>query len=191
MPKNTLALNRSESIASQIYFIRGKRVMLDSDLAALYGVKTKSLNLAVKRNISRFPDDFMFELSAEEANFLRFQNETSKDGSGGRRYLPHVFTEQGIAMLSGVLNSPRAIQANIQIMRTFTKLRELLVHNEIIRQKIEELESKYEKHDKQFKVIFEAIRELLATPKPVKKKPIGFHAYMNRKLTKRHSDGRG
>ena len=175
MTKSALALNHSESISSQIYFIRGKRVMLDSDLAALYGVKTKSLNLAVKRNRSRFPDDIMFQLSAQEAKVLRFQNETSKDGSGGRRYLPHVFTEQGIAMLSGVLNSPRAIQANIQIMRTFTKLREILVHNEIVRQKIEELESKYEKHNKQFKVIFEAIRELLAAPKLKPKKPIGFH----------------
>ena len=166
---------RSESITSKIHFLRGKRVMLDSDLALLYGVKTKSLNLAVKRNKSRFPDDFMFQLTEEETKPLRFQFETSKKGRGGRRYFPHAFTQEGIAMLSGVLNSPRAIQANVQIMRTFTKLRELLATNELIRQKIEELERKYEKHDHQFKIIFEAIRELLETPKPSPKRQIGFH----------------
>lgn len=163
-------------IATRIHFIRGKRVMLDADLAQLYGVKTKSLNLAVKRNIARFPEDFMFQLTTEEAESLRFQIETSKIGRGGSRYLPHAFTEQGIAMLSGVLNSPRAIQANIQIMRTFTKLRELLASNELIRQKIDELEKKYEKHEKQFRVIFDAIKELLETPKPRSGKEIGFHA---------------
>lgn len=175
MSKNLISRVHSESIASKIHFLRGKRVILDSDLAVLYGVKTKSLNLAVKRNGARFPEDFMFQLREEEAKPLRFQNETSNNGRGGSRYLPHVFTEQGIAMLSGVLNSPRAIQANIQIMRTFTKLRELLATNELIRQKIGELENKYEKHDKQFKVIFDAIRELLKTPKAPSKKPIGFH----------------
>ena len=175
MSKKSIPQTQPESIASKIHFLRGKRVMLDFDLASLYGVKTKSLNLAVRRNQARFPDDFMFELSAEETQSLRFQFETSKSGRGGRRYVPHAFTEQGIAMLSGVLNSPRAIHANIQIMRTFTKLRELLATNELIRQKIEELERKYEKHDKQFKIVFETIRELLETPKPKSKKPIGFH----------------
>ena len=128
MSKNVLAvpLPISEmSVEKMIYLIRKKKVMLASDMAALYGVKTKALNLAVKRNKSRFPEDFMFQLTEEEAASLRFQFETSK-GRGGRRYLPHAFTQEGIAMLSGVLNSVRAIEANIQIMRTFIKLRELL-----------------------------------------------------------------
>ena len=150
--------------------------MLDSDLAELYGVKTKVMNLAVRRNIERFPDDFMFQLTSQEADLLRFQTETSKkDPRGDRRYLPYAFTEQGVAMLSGVLNSRRAVQANILIMRTFTKLREMIASNELIRQKIEELERKYDKHDQQFKIVFEAIRQILETPEPPKKKPIGFH----------------
>ena len=175
MSNNALLPVHTESIASKIHFIRGKRVMLDSDLALLYGVKTKSLNLAVKRNKGQFPDDFMFQLTEEEAKPLRFQNETSKTGRGGRRYLPYAFIQEGIAMLSGVLNSPRAIHANVQIMRTFIRLRELLATNELIRQKIEELERKFEKHDAQFKVIFNALKEILETPKPKPKKPIGFH----------------
>ena len=175
MPKNTTSVLHLGSVASRIYFIREKRVMLDTDLAELYGVQTKFLNLAVRRNTARFPDDFMFQLTLEEAESLRLQIATSNKGRGGRRYLPYAFTEQGVAMLSGILNSPRAIQANIQIMRTFTKLREMLATNELIRQKIEELERKYAKHDQQFKIVFEAIRELLETPKPPAKKPIGFH----------------
>ena len=129
-----------------------------------------------KRNLDRFPEDFMFQLGPQEVESLRFQFGTSKKGRGGRRYLPYAFTQEGVAMLSGVLNSPRAIQANILIMRTFTKLREMITTNELIRQKIEELEKKYNKHDQQFKVVFEAIRELLGSPKPSRKKPIGFHA---------------
>jgi adenylyl- and sulfurtransferase ThiI len=125
--------------------------------------------------LSRFPEDFMFQLTAEDAKSLRFQIGTSKKGRGGSRYLPYGFTEQGIAMLSGVLNSPRAIQANIQIMRTFTRLRELLATNELIRQKIEELEKKCERHDKQFRIVFDAIKELLDAPRPKQKKPVGFH----------------
>ena len=175
MSNKALLPVHSESIASKIHFIRGKRVMLDSDLALLYGVLTKNLNKAVARNLDRFPEDFMFRLTSEEADSLRFQIGTSKKGRGGRRYLPHAFTQEGIAMLSGVLNSPRAIQANVQIMRTFTRMRELLATNELIRQKIDELERKYEKHDTQFKVIFEALKELLETPKLKPKKPIGFH----------------
>ncbi len=165
-----------EKIASKIYLIRGKRVMLDSDLAELYGVKTKVLNLAVRRNLGRFPDDFMFQLTFQETESLRFQFETSKKGRGGRRYSPYTFTQEGVAMLSGVLNSPRAVQANILIMRAFIKLREMVATNELIRQKIEELEKKYEKHDRQFKVIFEALRNLLEPVKTPKKKAIGFHA---------------
>ena len=163
------------SIEQKIYVIRGRKVMLDLDLAGLYGVLTKNLNKAVGRNRGRFPIDFMFRLTSEEARSLRFQFGTSKKGRGGRRYLPYAFTQEGVAMLSGILNSSRAIQANILIMRTFTKIREMVATNELIRQKIEELERKYEKHDKQFKIVFEAIRELLGTPKVPKKKSIGFH----------------
>ncbi|MBI2095926.1 MAG: ORF6N domain-containing protein [Candidatus Omnitrophica bacterium] len=149
--------------------------MLDSDLADLYAVKTKSLNLAVRRNVERFPEDFMFQLSPEEAKSLRFQYETSKKGRGGRRYLPFAFTQEGVAMLSAVLSSPRAIHAHILIMRAFIKLREMVATNELIRQKIEELERKYEKHDKDIQDILEAIRELFEPPKSRRKKPIGFH----------------
>ena len=175
MSKNTPALVHLGSVASKIYLIRGKRVMFDSDLSELYSVKTKSLNLAVRRNLERFPSDFMFQLTPDEVESLRFHSETSKKGRGGRRYLPYVFTQEGVAMLSGVLNSPRAVQANLLIMRAFIKLREMVATNELIRQKIEELERKYEKHDKQFKVVFQALRDLLEPPKISKKKPIGFH----------------
>ncbi len=158
-----------EIIATKILLVRGKRVMLDSVLAKLYGVKTKNLNKAVKRNIERFPEDFMFQLSNEEIENLRFQIGTSK--RGGRRYLPYVFTQEGIAMLSSVLNSPRAIQVNVQIMRTFVKLRRMLLTNTDLRRKIETMEKKY---DKQFAVVFEAIRQLLEPPKQIR--TIGFHA---------------
>ena len=175
MPKNKVLILPTGSVASKIYSIRGKRVMMDMDLAELYGVLTKFLNLAVRRNAIRFPLDFMFQLTLEEAKSLRLQFVTSKKGRGGRRYLPYVFTQEGVAMLSGILNSPRAIQANILIMRTFIKLREMVATNELIRQKIEELERKYEKHDHQFKAVFDALRDLLEPPKSPKKKPIGFH----------------
>jgi len=152
--------------------------MLDSDIAELYGVQTKFLNLAVRRNRDRFPMDFMIQLSSEEAKSLRLQFATSKKGRGGPRYLPHAFTQEGVAMLSGVLRSRRAVQANILIMRAFIKLRQMVATNELIRQKIEELEKKYEKHDKQFKLVFEALRDLLNPPAGSKKKPIGFHSHM-------------
>ena len=159
------------TIERKIYLIRSKRVMLDVDLAALYGVETRALIQAIKRNISRFPEDFMYQLNKEEGELLRSQFVTSK-GRGGRRYLPYVFTEQGVAMLSSVLNSERAIQVNIQIMRAFTKLREMLSSNAELRKKIEEMEKKY---DQQFKVVFDAIKKLLEPPEGPKKK-IGFHA---------------
>jgi len=142
--------------------------MLDSDLAELYGVKTKELNKAVKRNKERFPDDFMFQLTKKETENLRSQIGTSS--WGGRRYLPYAFTEQGVAMLSSVLRSKRAIYVNIQIMRTFTKLREILSTHKDLQRKIEEMEKKY---DQQFKIIFDAIKTLLQHPEP-KKRPIGF-----------------
>ena len=151
-----------EIIATKILGIRGKRVMLDSDLAKLYGVKTKNLNKAVKRNMERFPDDFMFKLSKEEAENLRFQIGTSK--RGGRRYLPYVFTQEGVSMLSSVLNSKRAIRVNIVIMRAFVKLRVIISTNKVLAFKLKELESKIEKHDTDIKDIFEAIRQLIGIP---------------------------
>ena len=118
-----------ERIEKAIYLIRGEKVMLDRDLALLYGVETKMLNRAVKRNLKRFPSDFMFQLTADETDILRYQIGTSKKGRGGRRYLPYVFTEQGVAMLSSVLNSERAVLVNIEIMRAFVKLRQMLASN--------------------------------------------------------------
>jgi ORF6N domain len=144
--------------------------MLDADLAVLYGVSTKRLNEQVRRNRSRFPDDFMFQLTTEEVRSLRSQFATSKQGRGGRRYAPLVFTEQGIAMLSTVLNSERAIQVNIEIMRAFVRLRRMLASNEDLSRKLAALEKKY---DSQFRVVFEAIRELM-TPPEAKKRKIGF-----------------
>ncbi len=147
--------------------------MLDADLAQLYRVETKVLNLAVKRNAARFPDGFMFQLTHQEwEGLLRFQNETSKIGRGGRRYLPHAFTEQGVAMLSSVLNSERAIQVNIAIIKTFVYLREALAGNAALARKLAELEGKY---DQQFKVVFDAIRELMMPPLPPRRR-IGFHS---------------
>lgn len=177
----------TERIESKIFLIRGKKVMLDRDLAALYGVETKNLNRAVKRNSERFPDDFMFQLGEKENRIflksqfatsrnpnLRFQTGTSSHG--GQRYRSFAFTEQGVAMLSSVLNSTRAIQVNIQIIRTFTKLRELIASNRELREKIEKMENKY---DQQFKVVFEAIKQLLAPPqKPTGK--IGFNTLSKR-----------
>ncbi|MFA6470470.1 MAG: ORF6N domain-containing protein [Candidatus Latescibacterota bacterium] len=158
-----------ESIASKIYLFRDMKVMLDADLAELYGVKTKVLIQAVKRNIERFPVDFMFQLSEDEFTGLRSQTVTSNH-RGGRRYPPYVFTEQGVAMLSSVLNSDRAIQVNIQIMRTFTQLRRMLSTHEELRRKIEEMENRY---DHQFKIVFDAIKQLISEENKPKKR-IGF-----------------
>ena len=172
IPVSTFLSN--DIIERNIYLIRGKKVMFDRDLATLYDVDTGHFNQAVSRNLERFPEDFMFQLNDRE-----FKNLISQFGIsrwGGTRKKPRVFTEHGILMLSSALNSKRAIQVNIQIMRTFTKLRELIASNELIRQKIEELEQKYNKHDQQFKIVFEAIRELLDKPEPVKKRSIGFHS---------------
>jgi phage regulator Rha-like protein len=161
-----------ELIAAKIFEIRGKKVMFDKDLAQLYGVATKNLNKAVKRNIKRFPEDFMFQLVSEEVESLRFQNGTSK--RGGSRYLPYVFTEQGVAMLSSVLNSERAIQVNILIMRAFTRLKEVLLTHKELALKIEKLENKYSKCDEKIQAIFDAIKHLLQ-PQPVEeKKIVGF-----------------
>jgi len=159
-------------IGQKIFFVRGTRVMLDADLARLYGVATKNLNKAVKRNASRFPSDFMFRLSPKELHGLGFQSGTSKPGRGGRRYAPYAFTEQGVAMLSSVLRSSRAVQVNVAIMRTFVRLREMLTTHEELRRKIDAMEKRY---DARFQAVFETIRQMLETPVPAKK-PIGFHA---------------
>lgn len=146
---------RQDIIQNMICFIRGEKVMLGQDLALLYGVKTKRLNEQVKRNIKRFPQDFMFQLTKVEYENLRSQFATSKEGRGGRRYLPYVFTEQGVAMLSSVLNSERAISVNIEIMRTFVKIKQMISQHKDLWKKIEEMEKKY---DGQFKVVFTALR---------------------------------
>ncbi|MEK9184560.1 MAG: ORF6N domain-containing protein [Patescibacteria group bacterium] len=167
----SIALLPHDRIENKIFFIRGKKIMLDRDLAKLYEVENKKLNQAVKRNITRFPTDFMFKLSINEFENWKSHFVTSNSDKMGLRKLPYAFTEQGIAMLSSVLNSERAIQVNIQIIRTFTKIRELIASNKDLRDQIEKLEKKY---DQQFRVVFDVIKKLLATPlKP--SKPIGFN----------------
>ena len=157
-----------EIIEQEIYLIRGQRVMLDRDLAVLYEITTGNFNKAVSRNLDRFPNDFMFRLNKEEFHNLIFQFGTSK--WGGTRKNPRVFTEHGILMLSSVLNSKRATQVNIQIMRTFIKMREMLAAHKDILKIIEEMEKRY---DSQFKVVFEAIRKMMSPPNTPKRK-IGF-----------------
>ena len=161
-----------EIIATKIFEVRAKKVMLDVDLARLYGVTTKRLIEQVRRNIKRFPDDFMYQLTRQEVANLRSQFATSS--WGGRRYLPYVFTQEGVAMLSSVLNSKRAIRVNIQIMRAFVKLKELLLTHKELTIKIEALERRYADHDEKIKKIFEAIRQLMIPPEEPKRK-IGFH----------------
>ncbi|HNX81627.1 MAG TPA: ORF6N domain-containing protein [Candidatus Omnitrophota bacterium] len=161
-----------EVVATKIQFIRGKRVMLDQDLALLYGVSTKVLNQAVQRHRVRFLEDFMFRLTKDEALNLKSQFVTSR--WGGIRKLPHVFTEQGVAMLSGVLNSSRAIQVNIAIMRAFVKLKELLLAHKELADKVTELEEKVGEHDESIGMIFEAIKKLLEPPSVEEKRIIGF-----------------
>jgi len=158
-----------DAITARIIFVRGKRVMLDRDLAELYEVETRQLTRQVRRNIARFPEDFMFQLTIAEFKSLMCHFGTSN--RGGTRKLSYVFTEQGIAMLSGVLNSRRAVTVNIQIMRAFVQLRRMLLTNRDLRRKIEEMERKY---DKQFAVVFKAIRELLKPPPVKEKNIIGF-----------------
>ncbi len=159
---------KSGFIESRIFIIRGHKVILDRDLAALYNVETRDLNKAVSRNLDRFPEDFMFHLAKKEFENLKFHFGTSS--WGGTRKLPRVFTEQGVAMLSGVLKSKRAAHVNIEIMRAFVRLRELLTTHKDLARKLEDLEKKY---DAQFRGVFEAIRKLMAPPAP-KKRPIGF-----------------
>ena len=159
-------------IEHAIHLIRGQRVLLDRDLAALYGV-TGNLNKAVRRNIGRFPGDFMFQLTPDEADALRFQFGILQQGMHFR-YLPHVFTQEGVAMLSGVLNSPRAEQVNIAIMRAFVRLREALALHKELAHKLNDLERKIESNDESIRMLFEAIRQLM-TPPEHPRKEIGFH----------------
>lgn len=150
---------QEHTIINKIFIIRGEKVMLDRDLAELYGVPTKSLNLAIKRNKNRFPEDFMFQLTKTEAKNLRFQIETSS--WGGTRFLPYAFTEQGVAMLSSVLNSDRAVQVNIQIIRVYTKMRKFLSTHKDILLKLEQLDRKTSTHDEKIELIFEYIKQLV------------------------------
>ena len=163
----------SERIEKRILLLRGQRVMLSMDLAQLYGVTTKRLNEQVKRNRKRFPGDFMFQLTEEETEALRSQFATSNNTRGGTRYRPYAFTEQGVAMLSSVLNSERAVQVNIAIMRAFVKLREMLSAHAEFRQKLAELERKLESHDGHIRSLFDAIRQLM-TPPPSHTRRIAF-----------------
>ena len=147
-----------ENVRRSILLFRSQKVIIDTDLANLYGVTTKVLNQAVKRNLERFPADFMFQLSQEEFKIWRSQFVTSKKDQKGLRYKPFAFTENGVAMLSSVLNSPRAIRVNIQIMRTFTQLRQMMASHAQLKKKIEVMERKY---DHQFKIVFDAMKKLL------------------------------
>jgi hypothetical protein len=158
-----------EHIENIIIFIRGQKVILDRDLAQLYGVTTGNLNKAVKRNLDRFPQDFMFQLTQAEYNSLRFQFGILEKGKH-TKYLPYAFSEQGVAMLSGILNSSRAVQVNIEIMRAFVRLRQMLLSHSELARRLNELEKKY---DAQFKIVFEAIRQLMTSPAAPKRK-IGF-----------------
>lgn len=177
--KKTIAL-ADETVISKIYFIRSKKVMLDRDLAEMYSVETKRLNEQVRRNLKRFPPDFMFQLTEEESNSLRSQIATLEKGQGKHtKYLPYVFTEQGVAMLSSVLNSETAIEVNIQIIRIFTRMREILLTHKDVLIKLEQLEKNMviqneitKKHENEIQVIFKALKQLLNPTVP--RKQIGF-----------------
>jgi DNA-binding PadR family transcriptional regulator len=180
MARQTRALVRKSSpvlvasIERRIYVIRGLKVMLDADLAQLYRVPTSRLNEQVKRNRNRFPADFMFQLHSDEVEILISQNAISSSGHGGRRKPTYAFTEQGVAMLSSVLKSDRAVYVNIAIMRAFVKLREIIATHRELAEKIQALEKKFQKHDQQIEAVFGAIRELLEPSAPPAKRRIGF-----------------
>jgi hypothetical protein len=163
------------SVESRILFLRKRRVILDSDLAALYGVTVKRLNEQVKRNRERFPADFMFRLGAKEQQILRSQIATSKSGSGGRRYAPYAFTEHGAIMAATVLNSERAVQMSLFVVRAFVNVREMLAANREIAAKIGELEERLDTHDASIQDLIDAIRELMIPPEAPRRK-IGFQA---------------
>jgi hypothetical protein len=163
-----------ETLLNKIYLIRGRKIMLDNELAELYSVETKQLKRAVRRNIDRFPDDFMFQLSNTEYDFIRSQIGTLKRGEHSK-YLPYAFTEQGVAMLSSVLKSRKAIQVNIQIMRIFTKMREMIAQNVGLKKQIDALEQKYQDHDERIREIFFTLKKLMDPPVKKQKREIGFH----------------
>ena len=170
---DSLELMATPAIEKRIFVVRGRQVMLDEDLADLYGVETKRLVQQVKRNLKRFPGDFMIQLDQAEAEALRSQIATSNEGRGGRRYAPYVFTEQGVAMLSGVLRSDRAIAVNIEIMRTFVELRRVASSYTAIETRLEEIERGLGGHDEQLHQIFKTLRQLISPPaRP--KRPVGF-----------------
>jgi hypothetical protein len=195
------ALILPEKLVTLVHHLRRERVILDTDLAELYGVETGALNRAVKRNNERFPADFMFQLTDAEVAGLKCQSgilnaepdspllcQSGRANSrGGRRTLPYAFTEQGVAMLSSVLHSPRAVEVNIAIMRTFVQLRRLMDSNALLAEKIEALEEKYADHDRQFQLVFDAIKQLVATPPPAKE--LGFHTLPSAHASKKPSRG--
>jgi hypothetical protein len=180
--KTELQAASAPAIENRIYVIRGRQVMLDEDLADLYGVETRVLVQQVKRNAKRFPSDFMFQLTQTEAGALRSQFVTSNEGRGGRRYAPYVFTEQGVAMLSGVLRSDRAIAVNIEIMRAFVELRRAAGTFQGLQKRLDQMEldigARLSEHDEQLRQIFEALRQMIAPP-PQTKCPVGFRIREN------------
>jgi len=176
MAKQQLSLIPAERIERAILVVRGEKVMLDKDLASLYGVTTGNLNKAVTRNRNRFPADFMFQLTDEEVEALRFHFGIS-NSRGGRRFKPYAFTQEGVAMLSSVLRSKRAVEVNIAIMRVFVRLRQLLASHADLARKLEELEKKY---DKQFAMVFDAIRKLMEPPTPSEVKEMGYHTLIRK-----------
>jgi hypothetical protein len=176
MPKKVLPLT-DEVIISKIYFIRKQKVMLDKDLAALYNVTTGNLNKAVKRNMKRFPPDFIFQLTPEEFKSLIFQNGTSNSGRGGTRKMPYAFTEQGVAMLSGVLNSDIAIEVHVRLIRIFAKLREIALTHKDILLKLEQLEKTVARNSEEIEAIFAALKQLLIPEEQTNRRRIGFKQY--------------
>ena len=180
MPKKTSSLIPAERIERAILFLRGQKVMLDADLASLYGVDTGQLVRAVKRNLDRFPGDFAFQLTRKELTNLKCQIGTSSSGWGGRRTLPWPFTEQGVAMLSSVLRSPQAAVVNIEIMRAFVRLREMIGTHADLARRLDELERRFRGHDEQFVVVFDAIRQLMAPPQTPPSE-LGYHTLIEKK----------
>ena len=175
-PANSKVVLAPTKLASLVHNLRNEKVLIDSDLAGLYGVTTKALNQAVKRNLDRFPEDFMFQLTAaEHVQLNRSQIVTGSQRHRDPRNIPYAFTEQGVAMLSSVLRSPRAVEVNIAIMGTFVQLRRLMDSNQLLAEKIEHLEQKYAEHDQNFTLVFDAIKQLI-TADSIPNKEMGFHA---------------
>jgi hypothetical protein len=168
----------ADTIQQRILLVRGKRVLLDADLARFYGVETRELNRSVSRNPERFPDDFAFKLSLEETRALMFQVDTSKPGRGGTRKPATVFTEQGVAMLASVLRSDRAVAVSVAIVRAFVRLRDMLAGNRELATKVTELERKLSTHDGAIRELFAAIRQLLTPPPTASKREMGFHTQL-------------